>query len=282
MVVCAAKAANSTVAPSGSVPSENQLEEGAVDPESAESEQPTPVPAEPETREQKIAASLIKTADYIADKWCALDERFAISGSTLKALATVQEMDERNKISETVVTKVKAFDERYQVSEKAGNAVTATITKVQELDESCKISENAFIAGNRIALAGSSLVGCVGDIERRYDVTTRITTALIFAMSTVSDTIAVYMNRIANASTAVAVPVSTEGEIDVEEGGGEEYTPPIAVIESEEESFPAVPTHTVVLSQPLSYFSATAASYDEVSLQDAEPSAPQAPVQIPV
>lgn len=247
MVVCAAQKGKtqSTLNPNNTA--EESVEEGAAGQETADTEQenaPRSERSEPETREEKIAAAFVRTADYIADKWGAIDDRFAISSNTLKALATVQEMDERNKISETVVTKIKDFDEKYHVSEKAGNAVTATVTKVHELDATCKISENAFIAGNNIAIAGSSAVTCVGDFERRYEITTRITTALIFAMSTLSDALTVYMRRITNSAPTEVAPSAVIGaelnaDIDLEGGhNGEE--------EGEEDlTLPEVPSHPV-------------------------------------
>lgn len=198
IVVCATQkrqAKNATPAPTDI----EQMEDGtaADNLPPNENSNTTPADNEPETREQQIAAALVKTADYIAEKWSALDERFAISGSTLKALATVQEMDERNKISETVVTNMKAFDEKYQVSETAGNVVTTTVTKARELDESCKLTENVTNAGSNLAI-------CVTDFERRYDLSARITTALIYTMSTVADAIATYYQRLTNGTTTTA------------------------------------------------------------------------------
>jgi hypothetical protein len=197
IVVCATQRqkTKAAVAPE---PTEAEIMEGGAHVEEADAEEQAKhadAPSAPETREQKIAAALVKTADYIVDKWSAIDERFAISGNTLKAIATVQEMDERNKISETVVTSIKTFDEKYQVSETAGNLVTTTVTKAKELDESCKLTENVTNAGSNLAL-------CMTDFERRYDISTRITTALIFTMTTLSEAITSYMNRIANGPAA--------------------------------------------------------------------------------
>lgn len=178
-----------------------RMEDGAAEAE----ETPTSTPTnnnENETREQRIAAALVRTADYIADKWSALDERFAISGNTLKAIATVQEMDERNKITETVVINIKAFDEKYQVSETAGNVVTTTVTKAKELDETCKLTENVTTAGSNLAL-------CVTDFERRYDLSARITTALIYTMSTMAGAITAYYQRLTNGPTAGSADGST-------------------------------------------------------------------------
>lgn len=178
------------------------------------------VNGEPETREQQIAAALVRTADYVADKWSAFDERFAISGNTLKAIATVQEMDERNKITETVVTSIKAFDEKYQVSETAGNVVTTTVTKAKELDETCKLTENVTNAGSNLAL-------CVTDFERRYDLSARITTALIFTMATLTEAITTYYQRLTNGpatgpaavsdgTATVPEPVELESQLSIE------------------------------------------------------------------
>lgn len=240
MVVCAAQKGKAPSTQTSST-AEESAEEGKAGPESPNVEQPVATSHEPETREEKIAAAFVKTADYIADKWGAIDDRFAISTNTLKALATVQEIDERNKISETVVTKIKDFDEKYKVSENAGNAVTATVTKVHEIDTSCKISENALIAGNNIAIAGGNAVTCVGDFERRYEISTRITTALIFALATLSNALTVYMRRLTNpaaagevASSAV-VSADAYGDVDLEGGGNGE----------EDLSLPEAPTHAV-------------------------------------
>jgi len=238
MVVCAAQKGKAQPVPSPPT-AEESVEEGAV-PDTSNSEQPVEPSSEPETREEKIAAAFVKTADYIAEKLGAIDDRFAISTNTLKALATVQEIDERNKISETVVTKIKDFDEKYKVSEKAGNAVTSTVTKVHEIDASCKISENAFIAGNNIAIAGSNAATCVGDFERRYEISTRITTALIFAMATLNDALSVYMRRLTNAAASgevapSAVVTAEYSDVDLEGGNNGEG----------EFSLPEAPTHAV-------------------------------------
>jgi hypothetical protein len=176
---------------------------------------------EPETREQKIATALVQTADYIADKLSAFDERFAISGSTLKAIAAVQELDERNKISETVITSVKTFDEKYQVSGTASAAVNTTVTKVKEFDENYKVTEN-------IVTAGSNFAHCVTDLERQYDITTRITSALIYTLSSVSHTLNVYMNRIAYGSDR------GDGPLPAADGAE-----PMLLSEHESNAFPA-------------------------------------------
>ena len=268
MVVCAAQKGK---AQSQSVPTpltaEESVEEGAAVPEASNSEPPVAPPSEPETREEKIAAAFVKTADYIAEKLGAIDDRFAISTNTLKALATVQEIDERNKISETVVTKIKDFDEKYKVSEKAGNAVTSTVTKVHEIDASCKISENAFIAGNNIAIAGSNAATCVGDFERRYEISTRITTALIFAMATLNDALSVYMRRLTSGEVAPTAVVNAENaDVDLEEGNNGE----------EDFSLPEVPSHPVQLSA--SYADAAQAEHDSYAAE--EPTSPNTSIDM--
>lgn len=195
IVVCATQKskANAELATPAATDIE-RMEDGTTEVEESPAS-PSAINNEPGTREQQIAAALVRTADYIADKWSALDERFAISGNTLKAIATVQEMDERNKITETVVTNIKAFDEKYQVSETAGNVVTTTVTKAKELDETCKLTENVTTAGSNLAL-------CVTDFERRYDLSARITTALIYTMSTMADAITAYYQRLTNGPAA--------------------------------------------------------------------------------
>jgi hypothetical protein len=153
---------------------------------------------EPETREQRIAAALVRTAEYVVENIHAIDQRLSLSTTTLSAIAKVQEMDERNQFSATVANNVKSFDEKYQVSERAQHAVNTTVTRAQELDATCKITEN-------INNAGTQMVGCVGDFDRRYDVTTRITTAIFVGMATISEAVTTYVNRLTSGS-AVASP----------------------------------------------------------------------------
>lgn len=258
MAVCAAQRSRAKTA--AVVPSVEDRMEGGTDLESSiPIEQPVLGIKEPDSREDKIAAALVKTVDYITDRWCALDDRFAISTTTLRTLASVQEMDERNKVSETVVTKLKEFDEKYQVVETAGVMVTATVTKAHELDAACNLSENALIAGNNLAIAGHNTISCICDLERRYDISTRITTALVFAMATVTTAISAYMNRL----TAPAAPATpTDGDLvevleSIEEGHGQDQdydqaerlvlpsAPTYPVDVANELALPVVPTHTV-------------------------------------
>lgn len=209
MVVAAAqrKKAKNSVSPT-ETPDVDDVEAGQVPEESGSaSPQASPEQAEPVTREEKIAFALVKTADFIVDKLTAIDERLAISHNTLKAIAAVQEIDERNKFSETVVTNVKSFDEKYQVSERTTQAVHTTVTKVKEFDESYRVSEN-------IANAGSNVAQCVTDFERRHDISTRITTALIFAVSTMTEAIATYMQRICNSRDSATAGVDVSGSAE--------------------------------------------------------------------
>lgn len=200
MVVCATqrKKSQTNTSAAEETKSVELMEEGNNDENLTQTEttlNKDEISSESETREQKIAAALVKTADYIVDKVSALDDRFAISGNTLKAIATIQEIDERNKISETVLTNIKKFDEKYTISQTAGNVVTTTITKAKELDESCNLTENLTNTGSNLAL-------CMTDFERRYDISTRITTAFLLTMTTVTEVITQYLNRITSTTSS--------------------------------------------------------------------------------
>lgn len=297
MVLCAAQRARAkktvVIAPTA----EDQMEGGRADSGVLGDEEPAQESSslQVESREEKIASALVRTADFIVDRWSAFDERFALSGTTLKAIATVQEMDERNKVSETVLNNIKAIDEKYQVSEKAGIAVAATVNKAHELDASCRISESAINAGNSIALAGTNAASCVGDFERRYDISTRITTALIFTMSTLTEAISGYMHRIAANSQTAEVVVEIESAADstadtaavlVEEGRGaeeeEEEKEGIEFTSSGEEnvgtgadvsvSLPEAPAHAIVVA------SAHAPSQEEGEEAESSPTSVPIPV----
>ena len=223
MVVCATqrKKSQTNTSAAEETKSVELMEEGNNDENLTQTEttfNKAEISSEPETREQKIAAALVKTADYIVDKVSALDDRFAISGNTLKAIATIQEIDERNKISETVITNIKKFDEKYTISQTAGNVVTTTITKAKELDESCNLTENLTNTGSNLAL-------CMTDFERRYDISTRITTAFLVTMTTVTEVITQYLNRITNSSTTSTTDnVTDNNENTMMEGVAESFT----------------------------------------------------------
>lgn len=197
---------------------EERMEGGITGEESQESKSdgPPSLPAShTESREEKIASALVKTTDYIAEKWTEVDERFAISGSTLKAIATMQEMDERNKISETVVTSIKSFDEKYQVSQTAGKAVSTTVNKVKEWDETCKLSEN-------VTTAGSNLATCLVDFERHYDISARIAAAFVFSLNTLTGAIASYTRSLPEAA-------STDSDAAAEASESAEGTGPVFI-----------------------------------------------------
>ena len=223
MVVCATqrKKSQTNTSAAEETKSVELMEEGNNDENLTQTEttlNKDEISSESETREQKIAAALVKTADYIVDKVSALDDRFAISGNTLKAIATIQEIDERNKISETVITNIKKFDEKYTISQTAGNVVTTTITKAKELDESCNLTENLTNTGSNLAL-------CMTDFERRYDISTRITTAFLLTMTTVTEVITQYLNRITNSSTTSTTDnVTDNNENTMMEGVAESFT----------------------------------------------------------
>lgn len=232
MVVCATqrKKSQTNTSAAEETKSVELMEEGNNDENFTQTEitlNKDEISSEPETREQKIAAALVKTSDYIVDKVSALDDRFAISGNTLKAIATIQEIDERNKISETVLTNIKKFDEKYTISQTAGNVVTTTITKAKELDESCNLTENLTNTGSNLAL-------CMTDFERRYDISTRITTAFLVTMTTVTEVITQYLNRITNSST----PSTTDNVTDNNEN---------IMMEGVAESFPTTNEDTLEL-----------------------------------
>mmetsp|Transcript_36996 Transcript_36996/g.73618 ORF Transcript_36996/g.73618 Transcript_36996/m.73618 type:complete len:371 (+) Transcript_36996:9-1121(+) len=208
IVVAAAQRVKGGQKPSHEVTEEDRMEGGTAtheDSQEIDPDRPNAAPADTlKTREQKIATAVVKTTDYIAEKWSAVDERFAISGSTLKAIATLQEMDERNKISDTVITSIKSFDEKYQLSHTAGSAVTNTVSKVQEWDESCKLSEN-------VSSAGSNLATCLVDFERHYDISSRISAALFYSINTLSAAVALYTLRLSNHNATSADIVNQPG-----------------------------------------------------------------------
>lgn len=188
-----------------------QLEEGrATNPEDSSSN-PEAVASEdvrPLTREEKIAASLAQATDTVVDTVSRLDEKLGISANTLRAIAAVQEMDERNKVTETIATRVKTFDQQYHISESATHAVNVTVTTARDIEERCKITEN-------VSFASDQVVSCVHEVDRRYDLSSRITTALVYGISTLREAIQSYMNRITNNSTPEATVVSVVEDGDM-------------------------------------------------------------------
>mmetsp|Transcript_59020 Transcript_59020/g.120921 ORF Transcript_59020/g.120921 Transcript_59020/m.120921 type:complete len:344 (+) Transcript_59020:52-1083(+) len=161
---------------------------------------------EEESREQKIANSFRKVSHDAFEQWSQVDDRFGISESTIQAIANVQEFDERNKISSSVVGTATAINEKYDITGNTARAITTGVDKVRELDASCHLTENA-------TNAGTQMVSCVQDYDRTYSLTTRLTTAILFSMATLHSTLNtyVYPNTITDADAADGEESAAEG-----------------------------------------------------------------------
>eukprot|EP00601_Ochromonadales_sp_CCMP2298_P019958 CAMPEP_0173317226 /NCGR_PEP_ID=MMETSP1143-20121109/26963_1 /TAXON_ID=483371 /ORGANISM="non described non described, Strain CCMP2298" /LENGTH=308 /DNA_ID=CAMNT_0014260295 /DNA_START=78 /DNA_END=1001 /DNA_ORIENTATION=+ len=107
-----------------------------------------------ESREKKIARAILGAADYTFEQWARLDTRLGISYNALRAFATVQEMDEKNQISGTVVSRARAIDEQYAVSSNTHYAVSSGLAGAQ--------------------VVSTKVVSVVQDFDRRYSVTDKV------------------------------------------------------------------------------------------------------------
>jgi len=179
-------------------------------------EAPGEIIAEPVTREEKIARNVRDATGFAFEKWSEFDNKLGISANTLKALATAQEIDERNRISATVVTGVKTIDEKYAISSTTKHVVASGYAKAQELDATCKLTEN-------VGRAGTQFVTCVQDVDRQYSVTDRITTAFILGCSMIAAQVSKYWNP-----NVIANGNGTPSEVDGT-GAGQQETKPSEV-----------------------------------------------------
>lgn len=146
-------------------------------------------------REQQIAETFSGMADGFCANISALDERIGVSRITLKAITKAQEIDERAKLSETVTNSIRGINERYDVS----GAVVRGYDQLQDFDNRNRISE-------RVGSVGSSLLGCMDTVERRYDLTNNVVSALTSGATVVASGIA-YAVPAAAATTTGDVPM---------------------------------------------------------------------------
>ncbi|KAJ1414113.1 hypothetical protein B484DRAFT_454894 [Ochromonadaceae sp. CCMP2298] len=147
-----------------------------------------------ESREKKIARAILGAADYTFEQWARLDTRLGISYNALRAFATVQEMDEKNQISGTVVSRARAIDEQYAVSSNTHYAVSSGLAGAQ--------------------VVSTKVVSVVQDFDRRYSVTDKVSAAL---QSAVTAGVAGVRQAISKLTPrALEAPLMAQGEAVVE------------------------------------------------------------------
>ncbi len=86
-----------------------------------------------------------------------------VTVATGKLLQSAKELDEKNKISETVITSVTDFDQKYEISATASRAVNAGITRAKDFDNEHKVSE-------KVSEAGAQAVAAAKEFDQKYEV----------------------------------------------------------------------------------------------------------------